>query len=176
VIDNQTTGRRLAMAIPAIVIATVAGLHWSGAIGRTDARAAINHPPAIPSTPANRPAWQSDWPSDMPRRNLFLTRLDHFPRDVGTAQQPMRPEDPADEAKSADISTDHNHDESQSSLQVDANRIRLQSIMMHPVPRALVDGQMVGEGEFVGKFRVLRIELSRIVLEQQGYQFQITLK
>jgi hypothetical protein len=47
---------------------------------------------------------------------------------------------------------------------------------MRPVPRALVDGQMVAEGDFIGAFRVVRIELSRIVLEKQGFQFQITLK
>jgi hypothetical protein len=175
--DNRAIRRRLAIAIPGAVIAAVAGLHWSGEIGRPDARASMMSSAPMPSSPqSNRPAWQTSWPSDTHRRNLFLTRLDTFPRDVGTLQQPMRPGDPGAEAKSALIPADHNHDIPQSSLQAEVSRIHLQSTMMHPVPRALVDGQVVGEGGFVGEFRVVRIELSRIVLERQGFQFRITLK
>jgi hypothetical protein len=175
--DNRAFRRRLVMAIPAAVIAAVAGLHWSGEIGRPDVRAAMLQPAPMASVPqTNHPAWQTNWPSDVPQRNLFLTQLNNFPRDVGTPQQPMRSGGPGGEAKSPLDPPDHIHDGPQSSLQAEVSRIHLQSTMMHPVPRALVDGQMVGEGDFVGAFRVVRIELSRIVIEKQGFQFEITLK
>ena len=178
--DNRTIRRRLAMAIPAAVIAAVAVLHWSGAMRRPNAQAMIRPAPVVAPSQARRPAWQTNWLGETTQRNLFLTRLDNFPRDVGTVQQPMRLPMPGGdsgmEAKSPPVSTDQTHDATQSAMAAEVSRIHLQSTMMHPVPRALVDGQMVGAGDFVGAFRVVRIELSRIVLEKQGYQFQITLK
>jgi hypothetical protein len=174
---SRAIRRGLAMVIPATVIAAVAALHWSGEWSRPDAQAAMpRSAPAPLPTPADQPAWRANWPSDAPRRNLFLTRLDTFPRDVGTAQQPIRPDVPGVETKSPIVPTDHIHDAPQSSLQDQVNQMHLQSTMMHPVPRALVDGQIVGEGDFIGAVRVVRIELSRIVIEKQGVQFEITLK
>lgn len=171
--------RRMAMAIPIVWILFIATLHWCGVIGRPDANGAAM-PPAPPVAAAsashNRPAWQGDWPKGIPPRNLFQTRLDNFPRDVGTAQQPMRPADPSSEAKSPTLPADQNHDASAAGTAGELSRIHLQSTMMHPAPRALVNGQIVGEGDFVGNFRVVRITLSQIIVEKQGVQFTITLK
>jgi hypothetical protein len=167
--------RRLIMAIPVVWILFVGVLHWSGMIGQSNARAA-DQQPATPAqaAPNSQPAWLRDWPA--PRRNVFLTRLDNFPRDVGTIQQPMRPTDPLPETKSPSKAADQSIVASPSGTATELGRIHLQSIMMHPVPRALVNGQIVSEGDFVGSFRVMRITLSEIVLDKQGVQYQITLK
>jgi hypothetical protein len=176
-IRRMAMGRRLATAIPAAVIAAVAVLHWGGDFGRPSARAAMDRPASAPAAGRNgQPVWQTDWPSGEPRRNLFLTRLDNFPRDIGTVQQPMRPADPGSDTKSAGVSADQIHEAPQSGMAADVSQIHLQSTMMHPVPKALVNGQIVGEGDFVGSFRVVRITLSQIVLEKQGVQYPITLK
>ncbi|HEX4125711.1 MAG TPA: hypothetical protein VHY37_13375 [Tepidisphaeraceae bacterium] len=170
--------RRIAMAIPIVWILFIATLHWCGVIGRSDARGSMMQPASAPAPSASnsRPAWQANWPGGAPKRNLFRTRLDNFPRDVGTSQQPMRPGDATSGAKSPALPADQNHDATPSGTAGELAQIHLQSTMMHPTPRALVNGQIVGEGDFVGSFRVVRITLSQIVVEKQGVQFTITLK
>ena len=66
-------------------------------------------------------------------------------------------------------------------------QIRLQSTMMGPVPRALVNGRTVREGDVVTTvgaagesggtdFRVLRIEARRVIFEREGIKLEVPLE
>jgi hypothetical protein len=61
-------------------------------------------------------------------------------------------------------------------LQQQASQLRLQSTMMGAKPKAVIDGEMVEEGEFVASFRVLKIEARRIIVEREGIKLEIQMK
>jgi hypothetical protein len=69
-------------------------------------------------------------------------------------------------------------------LRQQAAGLRLQSTVMGVTPKALVNGELLGEGEVVvcgsGKtriaFRVLRIEARRIIVEREGIKLEIPMK
>jgi hypothetical protein len=46
---------------------------------------------------------------------------------------------------------------------------------MGPNPRAVINGELVGEGDVVAEFRVLKIEARRIVIEREGIRLEITM-
>ena len=48
--------------------------------------------------------------------------------------------------------------------------------MMGASPKALINGQLVGEGEVVAGFRVLKIEARRMIIEREGIQLEIQTK
>ena len=54
--------------------------------------------------------------------------------------------------------------------------MKLQSTMMGPQPKALVNGELVGEGDVVAAFRVLKIEARRIIVEREGIRLEIQMK
>ncbi len=54
----------------------------------------------------------------------------------------------------------------------EAEKLNLQSTLMSAPPKALVNGELVGEGDFVASFRVLRIEAQRIVIEREGIMLE----
>jgi hypothetical protein len=43
-------------------------------------------------------------------------------------------------------------------------------------PKAVIDGGLVGEGDVVASFRVLRIEPRRIIVEREGIKLEIQMK
>jgi hypothetical protein len=47
---------------------------------------------------------------------------------------------------------------------------------MGETPKALIDGELVGEGDMVGSFRVLRIEPRRIIVERDGVRLEIPMR
>jgi hypothetical protein len=68
---------------------------------------------------------------------------------------------------------------------VQARQFRLQSTLMGgPQPAALIDGQMVREGDVVARgsgasrtsYRVLKIEARRVILEREGIRSEIPLE
>jgi len=48
--------------------------------------------------------------------------------------------------------------------------------MMGPQPKALVNGEFVGEGSVVASFRVLKIEARRMIVEREGIRLEIVMK
>jgi len=48
--------------------------------------------------------------------------------------------------------------------------------MMGPVPKAMIDGQLVGEGSVVADFRVLKIESRKVIVEREGIMLAIQMK
>ena len=69
---------------------------------------------------------------------------------------------------------------------VQARQIRLQSTLMGgPQPAALINGQMVREGDVVAttgsgasrtSYRVLKIEARRVILEREGIRSEVPLE
>jgi hypothetical protein len=47
---------------------------------------------------------------------------------------------------------------------------------MSASPKAVIGGEMVGEGSVVAEFRVLRIEPRRIIIEREGIKLEIPMK
>ena len=62
--------------------------------------------------------------------------------------------------------------------------MRLQSTVMGATPKAVIDGEMVSEGDVVAcgtgetrtTFRVLKIEPRRIIVEREGIKLEIQMK
>ena len=58
----------------------------------------------------------------------------------------------------------------------DAEKLQLQTIVMGASPKAVINGEMVGEGSVVAEFRVSRIEARRIIVEREGIKLEIPMK
>jgi hypothetical protein len=95
--------------------------------------------------------------------------------------QTLLRENPAEVAKSPFGSVEE-IEETESDLPVaervtrEAGRLHLQSVVMGTSPRAMVDGQLLAEGDVVANFRVLRIEARGITVEREGIKLEVTFK
>jgi hypothetical protein len=124
-------------------------------------------------------------------RNLFYISLDQFPRANGApAARPgalagaserdgLLRDFPVEQAKSP-LGPVEETQEPESDLPVAervaraAGRLHLQSVVMGPTPRVMVDGQLLQEGEVVANFRVLKIEARGITVEREGIKLEVT--
>ena len=61
-------------------------------------------------------------------------------------------------------------------FRAEAGNLRLDSIIMGPQPKAMIDGKLVAEGDVVALFRVLKIEPRRIIVEREGIKLEIQMK
>lgn len=61
-------------------------------------------------------------------------------------------------------------------LRQQAGQLRLQSTFMGTQPRALINGELLGEGEVIASFRVLKVEPRRVILEREGIKLEILMK
>jgi hypothetical protein len=124
-------------------------------------------------------AWMES-PSAPLTRNLFEVELERFPHD-GSAV-PMANKDAVgfwDElAKSMTFRADVKRERQilMENLARQASQLRLQSTIMGASPKAVIDGGLVGEGDVVASFRVLRIEPRRITVEREGIKLEIQMK
>ena len=114
-------------------------------------------------------------------RNLFTVPIDNY---LQTGERPASPvtrvEDgfwdelaksltsQADQHKQRQIRTDN--------VLRDAAKLQLQTILMSASPKAVIDGEVVGEGSVVAEFRVLKIEPRRIIVEREGIKLEIPMK
>lgn len=111
-------------------------------------------------------------------RNLFVVQLDQYAHAGGAPVVPVSRADDGfwDElAKSLSSVADQNK---QRQIRIDnavrdAGRMQLQTIMMGASPKAVINGEMVGEGSVVAGFRVSRIEARRIIVEREGIRLEI---
>ncbi len=114
-------------------------------------------------------------------RNLFNVQLDQYAHDgTGPVAPVSRAEEgfwdelakslssQADQSKQRRIRTDN--------AVRDAGEMNLQTIVMGASPKAVIDGEMVGEGSVVAGFRVSRIEARRIIVEREGIWLEIPMK
>jgi hypothetical protein len=115
-------------------------------------------------------------------RNLFAIKLDYYPQDQSKVDQTLRiPGGDGfwDKVAKSMASKADQHKERQiliENLQLQAMQIKLQSTVMGAMPRALVNGSVVREGDVIASFRVFRIEARRIIVEREGIKLEIPMK
>ncbi len=113
-------------------------------------------------------------------RNLFAVRMEYFPLDNSRTSQ----NGANDEAfwfrleKSMSLRTDERQrrDNLVASFKADAEKLSLQSTMPGATPRAMINGELVGEGGVVANFRVTKIEARRVIIEREGIMLEIQMK
>lgn len=112
-------------------------------------------------------------------RNLFAVKLELFPPDVTKS-----PSESAGEGFWAEIAKSLNDQADQQEkkhemlldLHAQASALRVTSVMMGPSPRAMINDKLVGEGDVVAEFRVLKIEARRIFVERAGIRLEIQMQ
>jgi hypothetical protein len=137
-------------------------------------------PAPKPSSSATLRGWIDSPPQPM-TRNLFAIDLDHYAQDNS---RPLSTNNGANEgfwdelAKSMSSRADHRKERQIfiENLQRQAAEMRLQSTVMGAKPKAVIDGALVGEGDVVAQFRVLKIEARRITVEREGIKLEIQMK
>ena len=132
-------------------------------------------------------AWMEQ-PAVSLKRNLFAVDLERFPQDSGHSTSANTDEAGFwdDVAKSLTIRADQRRGRQilMENLSQQASQLRLQSTMMGATPKAVIDGELVGEGDVVAaksgedriQFRVLKIEARRIIVEREGIKLVIQMK
>lgn len=123
--------------------------------------------------------------SDIPLvigRNVFAVKLEYFPLD-GTRQKEVKRGSDEESfwdqlAKSVSEEADQQQRRQNlvANLRQQAGQLKLQSIVMGANPKALIDGELVREGEVVASFRVLKIEARRVIVEREGIKLEIQMK
>ena len=116
-------------------------------------------------------------------RNLFAIRLEYFPFEgpkTPTGDVRERADDGfwARLEKSLAVQADQRDKrENQKANYIKAAaQLKLQSTIMGPQPKALVNGELVGEGDVVAEFRVQKIEARRVIVEREGIRLEIQMK
>jgi hypothetical protein len=165
------------------VLILVLGIMWlrmmAGGAGVPRKASAMSRGPALPAVNAipkavnqNGQAALRKWLQQPPtalNRNLFETKLEYFPTDASHTAS-SRTLDHAtfwDElAKSMDAQADQQHKREIliQNLRQQAGQLQLTSTVMGPRPKAVVNGQMVGEGEIVAQFRVVKIDARSAII------------
>jgi hypothetical protein len=136
--------------------------------------------PAKPMDSATALRVWMDAPGAPLSRNLFTVQLEKFPHDGSPIQTTNKDvvgfwdelaksmSSRADVRKERQILVEN--------LARQASQLRLQSTIMGASPKAVIDGDLVGEGDVVATFRVLRIEPRRIIVEREGIKLEIQMK
>jgi len=115
-------------------------------------------------------------------RNIFEVKLDYYPMDAAHSLRDSRTiDDPTfweKLAKSIDAQAEEQHKRENliQNLRQQAGQLQVTSTLMGPRPKAMINGAMVGEGEVVAQFRVLRIEARLVVVEREGIKLVIPMK
>jgi hypothetical protein len=164
----------------------------SGARGGAHGGAATGDPAALRASrrPAELDAAVSDWRGTpvLPPRNLFAVKFDYFPRDGSRSAEPVRGGEGfwAELGKSLASRTDDKKQRQVliENLQLQAAKLRLETTMMGARPTAVINGEMVGEGDLVASgsgvtrtvFRVSKIEARRVIVEREGIKLEIPMK
>jgi hypothetical protein len=112
---------------------------------------------------------------------LFAFNPAAFP--IEKSKSPTKSEEPeqgfwTDIAKSVAMQADQKIERQKfiEDVQRQAAALRLQTIMMGSTPQAMIDGDMVREGDVVASFRILKIEARRIIIERDGIKLELHMK
>jgi hypothetical protein len=113
-------------------------------------------------------------------RNLFSVNYDFFPQD---GSRPVVLRAPQGDgfwdrlAKSMTARADAKREQEvlRENLRLQAAQLKIQSTVMGASPKALINGELVGEGDVVASFRVSRIEARRVVVEREGIKLELRL-
>jgi hypothetical protein len=112
-------------------------------------------------------------------RDLFAIKLDYYPQDGAQIAKTLRA--PSGDgfwdqlAKSMTAKADQIKERRilVENLRLQAAQLKLQTTLMGRHPRAMVNGELVKEGDVVASFRVLAIEPRRIIVEREGVKLEI---
>ncbi len=118
----------------------------------------------------------TDWlaqPRQQAKRNLFAMHTDAFARDPHAPLLPSYSNSSDESAKSGTAQADQSGEPDDLTKQ--AAKLKLQSTFLGPSPMALVNGQLVREGDTIEKFQVIKIEPRRIAVEKNGVTLQISM-
>jgi hypothetical protein len=115
-------------------------------------------------------------------RNLFTVRLEYFPAEGPRSGAGVK--ESMDDGfwgrleKSLTLQADQRdkRENQIANYKAQAAQLNLQSTMMSPLPKALLNGELVGEGDVVASFRVLKIEARRVIVEREGIRLEIKMK
>lgn len=161
--------------------AAAAGVSRGGSAGAAVGTSAEKGGLAARSGNATSPvlAWLDSPPAPL-TRNLFAVRTELFPTEnpASAATEPNRRGFWDEVAKSLLDHADQQERKQRllNDLQAQASALQVTSVLMGPQPRAVINGELVGEGDVVAAFRVLKIEARRIVIEREGIRLEITMK
>jgi hypothetical protein len=142
---------------------------------RRSVSALTDGPPAQPRLQASSPVL--DWlakPKAPVSRNLFAIHLDYYARagdhdKAGDAavESMNATGDEADQKRERQILLEN--------LQSQASKMKLQTTMMGNPPQAMVNGELVKEGDIIGGFVVVQIQPRRVVIQQDGVVLEIVM-
>lgn len=109
-------------------------------------------------------------------RNLFAVRIEYFPLDGNRTTKSSTEEEGfwTILGKSLTNRTDEKVREENriESFKKDAAKLQLQSTLPES-RKAMIDGQLVGEGSVVANFRVVKIEPRKVIVERDGIKLAI---
>jgi hypothetical protein len=159
--------------------------------GRTDNSAKDARPNARKDAAAMR-KWLA-MPVKKLDRNLFAAKIDHYPQLSG--RKTRNGGNPGKELTAEEKSAQQSADEMKEwhtrtdAMQLEARQLVLTSTVTGASPKALINGQMVREGDVVASgageslngdpgtgFRVLKIEARRVIIEREGIKLEILMK
>jgi len=150
----------------------------SGSDNPSGAPAPLSGPKRSADAQASLRQWL-DAPAAPLGRNLFAIELERFPQDQSRTSVLPKTSGFWDElAKSMTSHADVKKERQilVENLRQQASRLRLESTMMGASPKAVIDGELVGEGEMVALFRVIKIEARRIIVEREGIKLEIQMR
>jgi hypothetical protein len=110
-------------------------------------------------------------------RNLFVVNYEYFPQD-GTKPVLVRVShgdgfwDQLAKSMASRADQKIERDVLIENFRREAALLKVQSTMMGASPKALINGELVSEGDVVALFRVSKIEARRIVLEREGIKLE----
>jgi hypothetical protein len=188
--DPKKTG---VLALLSIVLLVMAGriLLGGAASGPRSAAASVNNAAStVVGSQAPRPSQAStivpalqkwvDGPVPPISRNLFAVRVDYFEVDGNGTAPAAEVEEGFCSKLGKSMANQADRIDKRENLianyTAQASKLRLESIMLGSQPKAMVNGELVGEGSVVAEFRVLKIEARRIVVEREGIQLAIQMK
>jgi hypothetical protein len=112
-------------------------------------------------------------------RNLFAVPLDYYPQ-TGSQEGDLSAGSGFWDRLGKSVSA-HADQQEQRQILVDnirimAESLKLESTMMGSQPTAMVNGQMVREGDVIAGFRVLNIESRELIVEREGIRLAIVMQ
>ena len=140
--------------------------------------------PAAANVPADAPAHRAllEWtqgPIAPTSRNVFALKLEYFPADGSKVfTTPENPQESFWEQLAKSMAAKADQEKARrilvENLQAQAAKLELQStVMSNGTPKALINGTLLGEGDGVAGFKILRIETKRVIVEREGVRLEI---
>jgi hypothetical protein len=133
--------------------------------------------PAPAGSPADVALLQwLDTPRPVVARNLFGIDTEAFPKPVLTGNTGRADSsDPA--GKSGGSGADDKSEQTAAdAVKAEAGKFKLQSTLLGLHPLAVIDGQLIGEGDDLGSFKVERIQARRVTLVHDQQRIDLTME